>query len=195
MALRCGSFPSPIVPSTSFSGCSNPGGRVGLTTWAEDCPFVTWCHRELTASIPAQDPPATGRPEAPRFDTPARLEAALQQTGFTGIQIHSEDADFLYDQDEEWWGVPLVPWHPQSARTVRGAGARPGEARHAPQGAGLETIGWDSHRLSGLICRGHQAGVLTWCAGKVGHATSPNHGLQATPSSVRSCLAPASGRA
>jgi len=59
--------------------------------------------RELTASIPPQNPPAAGRPEAPRFDTPERLEAALRQTGFTGLQIHSEDADFLYSQDEEWW--------------------------------------------------------------------------------------------
>jgi ubiquinone/menaquinone biosynthesis C-methylase UbiE len=65
-------FPQPQRALGKFFRVLRPGGRVGLTTWAEDCPFLTWCRQELTASLPLQPPPALGSPDAPRFDTPAR---------------------------------------------------------------------------------------------------------------------------
>lgn len=40
---------------------------------------------------------------APSFDTPAKLETALQQAGFEDIEINIEDHDFVYADDEEWW--------------------------------------------------------------------------------------------
>jgi SAM-dependent methyltransferase len=80
-----------------------PGGRVGLTTWTDDCPFLTWVRQELRSSLPPQAPPAHSGPEALSFDTPAKLATALQQTGFERLEISIEDHEFVYATDEEWW--------------------------------------------------------------------------------------------
>jgi SAM-dependent methyltransferase len=98
-------FPQPHRALQEFFRVLKPGERVGLTTWAEDCPFITWCQHALRPYVPPQAPPGQA---PPRFDTPARLEAALQQAGFAQRHIMSEDGDFTYAQEEEWW-VSLWP--------------------------------------------------------------------------------------
>jgi SAM-dependent methyltransferase len=80
-----------------------PGGRVGLTTWAEDCPFVNWQREALRPYVQPPGPHTQADREAPRFDTPATVEAALQQAGFERRQILVEEGEFVHANDEEVW--------------------------------------------------------------------------------------------
>ena len=94
-------FPRPHHTLQEFFRVLKPGGRVGLTTWSEDCPFLTWARQEIRASLPSPPPPP--QPAPPSFDTPAKLETALQQSGFARIEIRMEAHETFYSTDEEWW--------------------------------------------------------------------------------------------
>ncbi len=96
-------FPQPQASLREFYRVLKPAGRVGLTTWSEDSPFLSWFRREMASILPPVETQTAGREEAPRFNTPERLEEALQQAGFQDIDVRTEEQDFVYTDEEEWW--------------------------------------------------------------------------------------------
>ena len=93
-------FPEPHRALAEFFRVLKPGARVGITTWARDCPTHSWTIRALRQYLPPQ---RDQEPQPSRFDTPPILESALQQAGFKEIGIVVEDAEFAFANEEEWW--------------------------------------------------------------------------------------------
>lgn len=93
-------FSRPQKALEEFLRVLKPGGLVALSTWSQDCPFVSWCihvGREYLPPKPGSAPPPS------HFDTAPVLDAALRQAGFEDVDIHADEAEFGYTNEEEFW--------------------------------------------------------------------------------------------
>lgn len=95
-------FPHPDEALCEFLRVLTPGGRVCLTTWAQDCPALCFARQVLRPHLPAG---TTGhlKQGTPQFDTPTQLQGALREAGFNDVEVSVEDAEFTYVDEEEWW--------------------------------------------------------------------------------------------
>lgn len=79
------------------------GGRVAFSSWAwqEDS---EWMGALVGRLIP--DPGSTdGRPRAYNLDTAELLKDVLDKAGYRDIRVLREDEEFVYRDEEEWWGI------------------------------------------------------------------------------------------
>lgn len=95
-------FPHPQRALQEFHRVLRPGGRLGLTTWAEDSPIHRLSRQAMRPHIPTPSGGAS-RMDTQRFDTKEQLEAALQQAGFKEPRITAGDHDFVVAEAEPMW--------------------------------------------------------------------------------------------
>ena len=93
-------FPHPEHALREFFRVLKPGGVIGVTAWAQECPVLRWCLDELASCLPAMVP---GQSPSPNFDATESIGAALRQAGFGAVETEAEEADFIYRDEEEWW--------------------------------------------------------------------------------------------
>jgi len=85
-----------------------PGGRVALAAWTDpaDNPWITVARQEL-AKIASLPPPDPEEPDMFTFSDPERIEALLEDAGFTEVQVEQVDIVFGYDDLDAWWDTQL----------------------------------------------------------------------------------------
>jgi len=95
-------FPNHRGALGEFHRVLKAGGRLGVTTFAEENEFLDWTGRVVKRYLPPQETQDQGE-ESSTFDTPLGLRNLLSQADFEAIEVTAEAADFVYADEEVWW--------------------------------------------------------------------------------------------
>jgi ubiquinone/menaquinone biosynthesis C-methylase UbiE len=85
-----------------------PGGRVALAAWAapDENPWAAASGRAL-AALGLAEPPDPAEPSMFAFAADGRIEAELQDAGFTEIEVAQLELAFAYEDLDAWWDAQL----------------------------------------------------------------------------------------
>jgi len=103
-AILCGFglffFPNIATAVGEFRRVLKSGGRIASSTWAKDhyeddrWAWVDAVNKRYNVTVKLR---------STSLDTPDACEKMLRTAGFEDIQIATEQAEFLYADEEEWW--------------------------------------------------------------------------------------------
>lgn len=92
-------FPKLHKALSEFHRVLKPGGILAATTWGTSDERWAWVPELLkTYQLPVE----LGTQD---LDKPADLEAAFRGAGFADVRVVAEEADFVYEDEEEWWAT------------------------------------------------------------------------------------------
>ncbi|MBW9156687.1 MULTISPECIES: class I SAM-dependent methyltransferase [Clostridium] len=99
-------FPNYKIAFNEFMRVLKNGGRFSFTTFSrkEDEKFM-WLDDLVQKYLPEFEDEIDEYQEedSPEFDTEEGLYKILRGAGFKNIQVISEDKDFIYKDEQEWW--------------------------------------------------------------------------------------------
>jgi SAM-dependent methyltransferase len=99
-------FPQLDRALSEFRRVLRPQGCIGLSTWGQSDDRWKWYDDLFEAYLPSppeEQPPQNPPTPGPVFDRVDGLVALLGGAGFAATRVVSEDADFIYVSEEEWW--------------------------------------------------------------------------------------------